>query len=48
VIATAAGAKSLRQKSQERVEAILADHRAEPLDPDVRRAIDDVLNRVPA
>lgn len=37
------GAKTLRQRSQERAEKILAEHRPAPLPLDVQRRIDQVL-----
>ena len=43
----ASGAKTLRQKSQERIEEILSEHRPEPLQPDIQRRIDEILNREP-
>jgi trimethylamine--corrinoid protein Co-methyltransferase len=42
---SAAGSKTLRQKSQERVERILTEHRPALLPPDVQQRLDHVLNR---
>ncbi len=41
----AAGAKTLRQRARERVEQILADHRPEPLPPDVQQRIDEIAGQ---
>jgi trimethylamine--corrinoid protein Co-methyltransferase len=39
----AGGSKTLRHRAQERALAILDDHRPEPLPPDVKRRIDDIV-----
>jgi len=44
----AGGGKTLRQKSQERIDEILSEHQPEPLQPDIQRRIDEILNRAPA
>ena len=42
---SAAGSKTLLQRSQERLEKILTEHRPAPLSPEVQQRIDQVLNR---
>jgi len=42
------GGKTLRQKSQERIDEILSEHRPEPLPADIQQRIDEILNRAPA
>jgi trimethylamine--corrinoid protein Co-methyltransferase len=37
------GAKTLRQKARERVDAILAEHEPEPLPPDVQKRVDEIV-----
>ena len=45
---SASGAKTLRERSRERIEEILAQHQPEPLQPDVQRRIDQIVDRIAA
>jgi trimethylamine---corrinoid protein Co-methyltransferase len=42
------GAKTLREKSRERIGEILSQHQPEPLHPDAQRQIDQILDRIRA